>query len=75
MVGLDSGGVDGLVYSGVSTSSTQTCNCTSVRFHPDRTNTDKALSILLAAKLAGKKVRVDLQEEGNCNTAYRVYMQ
>lgn len=71
LVGLDS--QTGTVYSS-TVSSTNSCNCAHVRFKPENTDVDKALSILLAAKLSSTKVRVDLLSEGDCNSAYRVYL-
>ena len=72
LLGLDS--ASGTVYATVSSTQNQ-CNCKAVRFTPGRTNTEMALSILLAAKLSKKTVRVDLLEEGNCTSAYRVYLE
>lgn len=72
MVGLDSSA--GTVYVSISSSSGQ-CSCTSVRFTSANTDTQMALSILMAAKLAEKKVRIDFLQANNCNSAYRVYIQ
>ncbi|NOU49339.1 hypothetical protein HG263_02095 [Pseudoalteromonas sp. JBTF-M23] len=71
LVGLD--GSDGKVYADIESSGNE-CNCKYVRFLPENTDTNKALSILLAAKMANKKVRIDLSTSENCNSAYRVYI-
>lgn len=72
LVGLDSQG--GMVYANVSSVSNQ-CACSSVRFKPNNTDVKMALSVLLSAKMAEKEVRVDLLDEGDCNSAYRVYVE
>lgn len=72
IIGLDSS--NGVIYTNIS-SSTNECSCTQARFHPDNTDTDKALSILLAARLAEKTVRIDFLEGQGCNSATRVYIQ
>jgi len=72
LVGLDSSG--GTVFAGVSDSN-GACGCTNFRFSPANTDVDKALSVLLSAKLSGTPARVDIAEPGNCNSAYRVYLQ
>jgi hypothetical protein len=71
-VGLDSSA--GTIYA-KTTSSSNECSCTNVRFTQANTNTQMALSILLSAKMAGKAVRVDLLDSNNCNSAYRVYIE
>lgn len=71
LVGLDN--PNGTVYADVKSASKE-CGCTNVRFYPTGTNTEMALSILMAAKVAGKKVRIDISDEDNCNSAYRVYI-
>lgn len=70
-VGLD--GSNGQIYVDVSQHDNR-CSCNYFRFSPSNTKVDMALSILMAAQLAEKKVRIDALEAGNCNTAYRVYM-
>lgn len=72
MVGLDH--PSGTIYVKVLSSSNE-CSCTGVRFTSANTDVEKALSILLAAKLADKKVRIDFLDANNCNSAYRVYLQ
>lgn len=72
LVGLDGG--NGLVYA-TTTSVNNECACARVRFRPENTDTDKALSILLSAKMANMKVRIDLLDENNCDSAFRVYIQ
>ncbi|KDM92835.1 hypothetical protein [Photobacterium galatheae] len=71
LVGLDSS--SGRIFASVR-SSTNECSCTHVRFTKENTDTNTALSILLAAKMANKKVRVDLKDKTDCDTAYRVYV-
>ncbi|UTM58314.1 hypothetical protein L4174_005590 [Photobacterium sp. CCB-ST2H9] len=71
LVGLDS--ASGNIYA-TTRSNTNECSCSEVRFTKENTDTDTALSILLAAKMANKKVRVDLKDKNDCNTAYRVYV-
>lgn len=71
-VGLDSSG--GSIYVDVSEHSDQ-CGCNYVRFLPENADTDKVLSILLAARLAEKRVRIDINNSESCNTGYRVYLQ
>ena len=72
LAGLDSQG--GNIFASV-TSDTNECGCKSVRFNRDNTDTEAALSVLLSAKLANKKVRVDILDRTDCNSAYRVYIQ
>ena len=71
LMGVD--GSDGHIFAGV-TGSTEGY-CTAFRFYSARSDTDKILSILTAAKLAGKRVRVDLADSSDCNTAFRAYIQ
>lgn len=71
LVGLGEGGI---IYAGVSDSD-GACGCTNFRFNPTNTDVDKALSILLSAKLSGTPARVDIEVPGNCSTAHRVYLQ
>lgn len=70
--GLDSG--EGTIYADVREHNNQ-CSCNYVRFRPENTDTDKVLSILLAAKLSKNKVRIDFEAEGDCNSAERIYLQ
>lgn len=72
LVGLDSS--TSTVYARTNSIKNQ-CSCSSVRFKFANTNTNMALSILLAAKMAGKTVRVDLNDPSDCNTASRVYVE
>ena len=72
LMGLDS--QSGSVYAKVA-STTNECSCNEIRFVPSNTDTKMALSILLAAKLADKKVRIDLLNPSDCNTGFRVYVQ
>jgi hypothetical protein len=72
LVGLDSH--DGMVYAAVSSDSNE-CGCASVRFNPHNgVDVDKALSVLLAAKGMNKRVRVDLHNSQDCDSAYRAYI-
>ncbi len=72
LTGLDNS--NGSVYAAISSPSNQ-CGCSFVRFATANTDTDKALSILLSAKLSQSLVRIDILDQSNCNTAYRVYLQ
>ena len=73
MVGLDSR--QSTIYASVAESN-NACGCRSFRFSEENTggNNKMALSILLTAKATGKLVRVDLLDESNCNSAFRVYL-
>jgi len=70
--GLDSH--EGQVYASVSEHNNG-CSCSRFRFRPSNTKTDMVLSILMAARLAEKKVRVDLKNASDCNSAYRIYIE
>lgn len=73
LLGLD--GSDGRIYVDVS-GHDNGCGCNAFRFIPGATNNTKAaLGILLTARSSGKKVRIDLVEAANCNSASRVYLQ
>ena len=72
LVGLDSS--TGNIYANTSSIKNQ-CSCSEVRFKVANTDTNMALGILLAAKMAGKTVRVDLNDPTDCNTASRVYIE
>lgn len=71
LVGLDH--PSGTVY--VNVISSGQCSCTTIRFKSENTDTKMALSILLAAKMADKKVRIDFLDANNCNSANRVYIE
>jgi hypothetical protein len=71
-LGLDN--ANGRIYVNVSGHSNQ-CGCSHFRFDPQATDTDMALSLLLSARMAGMKVRVDVSEQGACDAAFRVYIQ
>jgi len=73
LVGLDGDGKSGQIYASLLSSHRQ-CGCDYVRFHPNNTDVDKVLGILLAAKMAGKAVRVDFIEPNACNSGFRVYV-
>ena len=51
------------------------CQCNSYRFKSTNTETNKVLSILMAARFAKQKLRIDIDVPGDCNTADRVYLQ
>lgn len=75
LVGLDGG--TNKVYAGVQSQKNE-CSCSLFRFKADTgigVDTNMALSILLSAKLADKKVRVDILDPEDCNSAYRVYVE
>lgn len=72
LVGLDS--TNGNVYVGV-TEHNNNCNCDGVRFKEVNADTDKALSVLLSAKMSEKKVRIDFLDANDCDSAHRVYIQ
>jgi hypothetical protein len=72
LLGLDD--VNDTVYASISSSENQ-CNCKEVRFAKHRTNPQMALSILLAAKLSNRTVRIDFEDGMNCNSAYRIYLE
>jgi len=71
LTGLD--GPAGSIYVGISQSNKE-CSCNYFRFYSTNTDTNKALSILMSAKMSGKKVRIDILDSSNCNTGYRVYL-
>lgn len=56
-------------------SSSGQCSCATIRFTRANTYIKMVLSILLAAKMAEKKVRIDFLDVNSCNSAYRVYVQ
>lgn len=72
LVGLDTS--TGGIFAGVSDHDNG-CACTAFRFMTANTDTKMALSVLLAARMSGKKVRIDALDGTNCNSAYRVYIQ
>lgn len=67
-------GYAGVIYANVTSVDNQ-CSCTTVRFYESNVDTNKVLSILLAAKFANKKVRVDFIDANDCDTADRVYIE
>lgn len=71
-VGLDSS--SGTIYATLSSNNNK-CPCNEVRFTEKNTDAKTALSILLAAKLADRKVRIDFLDKTNCNSGYRAYIQ
>jgi len=71
-VGLDN--PNGSVYVSVAEHN-NACNCSNIRFYDSNTDTDKALSILLAARFSDQRVRIDIADENDCDSGYRVYIQ
>ena len=72
LLGLGAGGT--LIFADVSSNS-NACSCAEVRFKPENTDINIALSILLAARLSGKEVRIDLKDAEDCDSANNVYIQ
>lgn len=72
LTGLDN--TNGQLYAGVAESSNQ-CGCQEFRFKENATDLDAALSLLIAAKLSDKLIRVDISDPNDCNSAIRVYLQ
>lgn len=73
MVGVDQS--DGTIYA-KRDGTAGNCGCASFRWYPvNNTHTGMILSVLLAAKLSGTPVRIDILDENNCNSAYRAYLQ
>lgn len=70
-LGVDSS--NGTIYVAVSGHNNK-CNMSSFRFQEVNADTDKILSILMTAKISEKKVRIDLKDSTDPNSAYRVYM-
>ena len=72
--GLDN--VDGSVYASVG-GHNNGCNCSSIRFFPNNAKVDMVLSMLTAARLANKTVRIDALSPGSggvCQTGTRIYL-
>ena len=63
------------IYASLLNHSNLHCGCTEVRFEEVNTNIDVVLDILLAAKTNFKKVRIDLLDANNCDSAFRVFIQ
>ena len=57
------------------TSELAQCGCLEFRFLPENSDVDNALSVLLVAKATGRSFRVDIDIDGDCNSAYRVYLE
>lgn len=64
----------GMLYAQLN-STTNECSCSVVRFKTENTDTKMVLSILLAARMSSNKVRVDLLDSTDCDSAYKVYIQ
>ncbi|MEP0176633.1 MAG: hypothetical protein ABJH28_09255 [Paraglaciecola sp.] len=71
-MGVDGG--DGKIYVAVSDHNGG-CDTNSFRFKPDNADTDKILSVLLTAKVANMKVRIDVIDSTDQNSAYKVYLE
>ena len=71
LMGVDS--TSGVIYVAVSGYSGGSCS--QIRFNNANADTDKILSVLTAAKLAGKRVRIDLADGADCNSGWRAYIQ
>ena len=63
------------IYAGISSDSPKNCGCGAVRFSPNTTDTSEILSVLLAAKVSGKTVRIDINVEGNCDSGVIAYVE
>lgn len=72
--GYDTALQQGSVYLSIS-GGDNNCGCSFVRFYPTKTDTDAALSLAMAAKLSGSKVRIDLTKAGDCDSAHRIYIE
>jgi hypothetical protein len=72
--GYDSTLKQGSVYLSVGSTANQ-CGCTHVRFKPHNTDTDDALAIAMAARVAGITLRIDLLDSDSCDSAYRIYLE
>lgn len=66
--------INGDLYVQVTDHDNQ-CGCGVFRFSPLLADTDKVLSIVLSSKLASQKVRIDLYDETDCDTARQIYIQ
>ncbi len=71
LVGVES--VSGNLYAALSSPS-KSCGCTYARFSHANVDTKLILSLLLTAKLSDKTVRIDFLNNGDCNSAYRAYL-
>ncbi|WP_319557765.1 hypothetical protein [Thiomicrorhabdus sp.] len=72
LLGVEGNG--GMVYAQLANHGNQ-CSCNYARFKSENIDTDKALSILTAAKLSGKTVRVDFNDLQTCEFVKKVYLQ
>lgn len=72
-VGID-GSTNALVVNISSYAEDKNCNCSEIQFHPDVTDTDKILSVVLTGKMMGRSIRMDLNDFPNCNSGYRAYI-
>jgi len=72
LTGLDG---NGKVYVSVSEHNNE-CGCNAFRFTKDPVNDETAyfLDVLLAAKKDYRKVRIDLADDQDCNSANKVFI-
>lgn len=63
-----------VAYASLSGGSKQ-CSCNEVRFNDTNADVKTAVSILLAAKMGDKTVRVDMPSSGDCDSAYSVFIE
>jgi len=50
------------------------CGCNYFRYITTNTDVDRVYATILTAISLGKKIRVDANNVGECNTAYRAYL-
>lgn len=72
-VGLDSN--TGAVKAAGLTGHDNGCNCEEVFFLPTNTDASAAMSVVLAAKLAGKTIAFELRDDTNCASGFRVFIE
>ncbi|WP_185979258.1 hypothetical protein [Thiomicrorhabdus sp.] len=63
----------GQIYASLSSHDNQ-CACNQARFYSKNADLDMVLSILMSAKLSGKKVRIDFLNYGQCSDAFKVFI-
>lgn len=72
---LGSDGSDGKVFVALTERSGDTCDCRNIRFYENAVDTDKVLSLLLAARAASLPVQVDVKDSTDCNSGFRVFIE
>ena len=65
--------VDGSIFVAVA-GHNNGCECSYFRFLVNNTDIDKVYATILTAISLGKKVRIDADSVGDCDSAYRIYM-